>query len=77
MSVFTPYSIWKSNYPEMKPGELLKIQNSFYIIIQVRHNRKAVSVTGTQTNYPLALDNNNVSGTLASALEDMTGNCHY
>jgi hypothetical protein len=44
------------------------------MIIQVRHNRKAVSVTGAQTNYILALDNNATSGTTSTFLESMTGN---
>lgn len=74
MSVFTPFTIWKSALPELKAGELLKIQGSYYMIIQVRHNRKAVAVTGTQTNYILALDNNSTSGTTSTNLEDMTGN---
>jgi hypothetical protein len=71
---FTPYQIWKSAYPELKAGELFKIQNNFYMIIQVRHNRKAVSVNGTQTNYILALDNANTAGTTSTYLESMTGN---
>jgi hypothetical protein len=44
------------------------------MVIQVRHNRKAVSVTGAQTNYILALDNNATSGTTSLYLESMTGN---
>ena len=71
---FTSYQIWKAAYPELKAGELLKIQNLYYMIIQVRHNRKAVAVTGIQTNYILALDNNNTAGTTSTFLESMTGN---
>ena len=71
---FTPYQIWKAAYPELKAGELLKIQNQYYMIIQVRHNRKAVAVTGSQTNYILALDNSNTVGTTSTFLESMTGN---
>ena len=44
------------------------------MIIQVRHNRKAVAVTGSQTNYILALDNSNTAGTTSTFLESMTGN---
>jgi len=44
------------------------------MVIQVRHNRKAVAVTGTQTNYILALDNNATAGTSSTFLESMTGN---
>jgi hypothetical protein len=71
---FTPYQIWKAAYPELKAGELFKIQNQYYMIIQVRHNRKAVAVTGAQTNYILALDNANTAGTTSTFLESMTGN---
>ena len=71
---FTSYTIWKAAYPELKAGELLKIQNLYYMIIQVRHNRKAVAVTGIQTNYILALDNNATAGTTSTFLESMTGN---
>ena len=71
---FTPYQIWKSAYPELKAGEILKIQNAFYMIIQVRHNRKLVQVNGVQNNYILALDNNATAGTSSTALESMTGN---
>ena len=71
---FTPYQIWKAAYPELKAGELFKIQNTYYMIVQVRHNRKAVAVTGLQTNYILALDNNNTAGTSSTFLESMTGN---
>jgi len=71
---FTPYQIWKAAYPELKAGELLKIQNLYYMIIQVRHNRKIVQVIGAQTNYILALDNNNTAGTTSTFLESMTGN---
>jgi hypothetical protein len=71
---FTPYQIWKAAYPELKAGELFKIQNIYYMIIQVRHNRKAVAVTGTQTNYILALDNAATAGTTSTLLESMTGN---
>ena len=71
---FTPYQIWKAAYPELKAGELLKIQNQYYMIIQVRHNRKAVAVTGSQQNYILALDNSNTAGTTSTFLESMTGN---
>ena len=74
MSTFQPYEVWKSAYPELKPGELLKIQNAFYMIIQMRHNRKIVQVIGTQTNYILALDNNSTAGTSSTYLESMTGN---
>jgi hypothetical protein len=74
MSVFTPYQIWKSAYPELKAGELFKIQKDYYMVIQVRHNRKQVSVTGAQTNYILALDNSTTSGTSSTYLESMTGN---
>ena len=74
MSQFIPYNIWKAAYPELKAGELLKIQNLYYMIIQVRHNRKAVAVTGIQTNYILALDNNATAGTTSTFLESMTGN---
>jgi len=74
MSAFTPYQIWKAAYPELKAGELLKIQKEYYMIIQVRHNRKAVAVTGSQTNYILALDNSNTAGTTSTFLESMTGN---
>jgi hypothetical protein len=71
---FTPYNIWKAAYPELKAGELFKIQNQYYMIIQVRHNRKAVAVTGSQTNYILALDNASTAGTSSTFLESMTGN---
>jgi hypothetical protein len=71
---FTPYQIWKAAYPELKAGELFKIQNIYYMIIQVRHNRKAVAVTGSQTNYILALDNAATAGTTSTFLESMTGN---
>ena len=71
---FTPYQIWKAAYPELKAGEVLRIQSTYYMVIQVRHNRKAVAVTGTQTNYILALDNNNTAGTSSTFLESMTGN---
>jgi hypothetical protein len=71
---FTPYQIWKAAYPELKAGELFKIQNIYYMIIQVRHNRKAVAVTGSQTNYILALDNAATAGTTSTLLESMTGN---
>ena len=74
MSAFTPYQIWKAAYPELKAGELFKIQNLYYMIIQVRHNRKAVAVTGSQTNYILALDNASTAGTTSTFLESMTGN---
>jgi len=74
MSAFTPYQIWKSAYPELKAGELFKIQSNYYMIIQVRHNRKAVSVINAQTNYILALDNSSTSGTSSTLLESMTGN---
>jgi len=72
---FTPYQIWKAAYPELKAGELFKIQNIYYMIIQVRHNRKAVTVIGAQTNYILALDNANTgAGTSSTFLESLTGN---
>ena len=72
---FTPYQIWKAAYPELKAGELFKIQNQYYMIIQVRHNRKAVTVIGSQTNYILALDNASTgAGTASTLLESMTGN---
>jgi hypothetical protein len=74
MSAFTPYQIWKAAYPELKAGEVIRIQSTYYMVIQVRHNRKAVAVTGTQTNYILALDNNNTAGTSSTFLESMTGN---
>jgi hypothetical protein len=74
MSAFSPYQIWKAAYPELKAGELFKIQKEYYMIIQVRHNRKAVAVTGSQTNYILALDNANTAGTTSTFLESMTGN---
>jgi len=74
MSAFAPYQIWKAAYPELKAGELFKIQKEYYMIIQVRHNRKAVAVTGTQTNYILALDNTSTAGTSSTFLESMTGN---
>jgi hypothetical protein len=44
------------------------------MIVQVRHNRKAVAVTGAQTNYILALDNAATAGTTSTLLESMTGN---
>ena len=71
---FTPYAIWKAAYPELKAGELFKIQSTYYMIIQVLHNRKAVSVISAQTNYILALDNVSTSGTASTFLESMTGN---
>ena len=72
---FTPYQIWKAAYPELKAGELLKIQKDYYMIIQVRHNRKAVTVINAQTLYILALDNANTgAGTSSTLLESMTGN---
>ena len=74
MSQFTPYQVFKSQFPELNAGEILKIQSDYYMIIQKRHNRKAVSVTGAQTNYILALDNGNTSGTTSTFLESMTGN---
>jgi hypothetical protein len=74
MSAFTPYQNWKSAYPTLLPGNIIKIQDKYYMVIQVRHNRKSVSVNGSQTNYILALDNNAASGTTSQFLESMTGN---
>jgi hypothetical protein len=74
MSVFTPYQNWKSAYPSLQPGNILKVQNNYYMIIQVRHNRKVVQVIGSQTNYILALDNSSTAGTSSTFLESMTGN---
>jgi hypothetical protein len=60
--------------PELKAGEILKIQNNYFMIIQVRHNRKTVQVIGVQSNYILALDNAATAGTSSTYLEAMTGN---
>lgn len=67
MSVFTPYSRYQTAYQVLKPGDVIKIQDAYYLVITVRHNRKLVALTGAQTKLAL-----NVS-TLA-AYESLHGN---
>jgi hypothetical protein len=74
MSAFISYSEYKTTFTFLQPGNVIAIQGKFYMVIQTRVNRKAVSVTGAQTKYALALDNSATSGTASTFLESMTGN---
>jgi hypothetical protein len=67
MSAFTPYTNYRTAMPWLEPGNIIKIQQSLYMVVTVRHNRKTVALSGAQTKLALAVD----SGT---TYESLTGN---
>jgi hypothetical protein len=67
MSVFTPYNNYRVTFPFLTPGNIIKIQDKFYLVVTTRHNRKTVALVGAQTKFAFALD----SGT---TYESLTGN---
>ena len=53
MSVFTPYSIYATRLPQLKPGHFFKIGRNYYQVVAVRRNRQKITISGSQTKYPL------------------------
>ena len=64
---FSPYINYKVALPDLAPGNLIKIKDTYYMVITVRENRKTVTITGSQTKLPLALDG-------AASYENLAGN---
>lgn len=67
MSAFTPYTNYRVSMPWLQPGNIIKIQDKFYMVVTTRHNRKTVALSGATTKTALSVD------TLA-AYESLTGN---
>jgi len=53
MSVFSPYQIWASRLPQLKPGHFFKIGDKFYQVVAVRRNRQRITISGSKENYGL------------------------
>ena len=49
MSVFIPYTQRKTHV-ELKPGDFVRIQNSFYVIDEIRKFRRPLAYIGSQTD---------------------------
>jgi hypothetical protein len=51
MSHFSPYTIYATRLPVLKPGHLIKIADKYYMVTTVRRNRKKVSLIGSKDKY--------------------------
>ncbi len=55
---FTPYSIYATRLPRLKPGFLMKIGDKYYMVTTVRTNRKKVALATAQTKYRFYTETN-------------------
>ena len=70
---FTSYQIWKAAYPELKAGELLKIQNVLHDYPSAPQ-QKSSSSHRHPNKLHFSPRQSNTAGTTSTFLESMTGN---
>ena len=58
MSVFTPFTSYRVHFQALRPGDKIKIQDKFYMIITAREDRPEFNITGAQTKLDLDVSQN-------------------
>ena len=58
MSVFSPYQVYASRLPQLKPGHFFKAGDKYYQVVAVRRNRQRITISGAQENYALNVSTN-------------------
>lgn len=69
MSVFTPFTNYRVHFPALRPGDKIKIQDKFYMVITVRENRPKFAIASAQQKAEIDITNN----AIAAGAECMAG----